>query len=135
MELKDIIKSNQKFREKLNTYSKEFISQILKDEEKNISRDAIKKVYQDKLNCKDIIIIYNKKTDNFTIKDNNKLDIDIADIQLKSSKDKKHMIGFEVKFNITKNGKSEVKSTVIRLRWKNRNGVYGPAWKLDPIEK
>lgn len=134
-ELKAKIKADPKSREKLNLISKEFIDKFLIDYETNLNKNAIKKVYEEKLNCKDIIIIYNKKTKNFTLKDDNKLEIELKSIELKSSKDGKHNIGFQVKFDVTKKDKTEEKSTIIRLRWKNRNGVYGPAWKLDPIEK
>ena len=134
-ELKAKIKSNSKLRSELNDISKTFINEFLNEEKDNVSKDSIKKVYQEKLNCKDIIIIYNKKSGNFIIKDNNKIEIDVVSCDLKLSKDGKFNIGFEVKFKITKNNKTEEKKTIVRLRWKNRNGVYGPAWKLDPIEK
>jgi hypothetical protein len=134
-ELKAKIKSDSKLREELNNISKAFINEFLNQEKDNVSKDAIKKVYQEKLNCKDIIIIYNKKSGNFIIKDNNKIEIEVLSCDLKLSKDGKFNIGFEVKFKITKNNKTEEKKTIVRLRWKNRNGLYGPAWKLDPIEK
>jgi hypothetical protein len=144
-ELKKNIKSNPNNNKKLNEASKKHIDKFLEENFKKISQANIINLYKQKLNCKDLIIIYNKKTGNFTLKYPKPFELSIDDVKLQKCRNNEYNIGLKVDFKVdfkdeikdeTKK-KSDVKnihSAIIRLRWKNRNGVYGPSFKLDPLK-
>ncbi len=135
-ELKDNIKTNKENNKYLKDLSKRFIDKFIKKNMNKINNDVIVELYKKKLNCKDFIIIYNKKTKNTKITNNNKIiNIELINITKKFCLNNKYIVGLNLLFNITlSNNIIEEKQANIRLVWKNNNGVYGPAWKLSPLE-
>lgn len=126
---------NKKNADIQNELSKETISQFIKDNETKVDKKLINKIYTEKYKCKDFNLHYDQKLDIFMLKTNKKImDLEIKDISLKYNKNKKYVIGFDIKFDITENNIKQQKSSIIRFIWKNRNGVYCPAWKLCPIK-
>ncbi len=127
---------SKNFTARLNLESRKFGSKFLDANFNKVSKANILSLYESKLNCKDLLVIYNKKTQTTKCKFNDKkFKLDISEIKLKKCKNNKYNIGILVTFKITKGTDITTEDVVIRLRWKNRNGLYGPAWKLDPITK
>ena len=99
-----------------------------------VSKDNIIEQYKQKLNCKDLMIIYNRKTQNLSVKRNTKdFKIDIKSLSLQKCRHNKYNIGLNVVFSIMKNNIETLENVVLRLRWKNNNGILNPACKLDNI--
>jgi hypothetical protein len=125
--IKSMYKSNIKNKNEIMVLAKKYISKYLEDNLKNINNQEIETIYKNKIGCKDIIIIYNQKTQNIIIRKKEQINIELKDIKLQKCKDKKNNIGLLCSFNYMKNNETTEKKSIIRLRWKNNSGIYGIA--------
>ena len=135
-ELKENIKTNKENNLYLKELSKRFIDRFIKKNYNKINREVIVDLYKSKLNCKDFIIIYNKKQEQIKIINNKSkiINIELTNITKKYCMNNKYIVGLNLLFRVTKTNIIEEKTAHLRLVWKNNNGVYGPAWKLSPLE-
>jgi len=132
-ELKQIISDKDK-NKILNDHSIKHIDNFLTNNINMVNKNNIIEQYKQKLNCKDLMIIYNRKTQNLNVKKNTKdFTLDIKSISLQKCRYNKYNIGLNVVFIIINNNIETLENVIIRLRWKNNNGILNPAWKLDNI--
>jgi hypothetical protein len=134
-ELKKIIrkKNNNDIKNKLENYSKEYISKFLFDNLKNVKKENILEIYKKKLDCKDFIIKYTQNSKKIELIKNEPLQLEIESISLKKSKDQQINIGYDIKFKITEDEEIRYENTIIRLRYKNGTGLYGVCWQLGVL--
>lgn len=103
----------------INQTAKKHIHEYIENHYNSFNISQIEQFYNTKLSIKDYIIIYNGVFNLIKI-DKTPLKI----IGLEKQKDKKSIYNVGIKPYFSNN-----KSAIIRLRWKNGNGLYGPSYK------
>jgi hypothetical protein len=118
-------KRDLKFKQQLEEYAKECSNNFITNNFIKVNKENVKKIIENKLNCKDIILKYNQTDKKIYLERCTKYNINIIDIKYSTDK-KKRNNGYIIKFN---NNTEEFNIKII-FNWKNNIGIYGPYFKF-----
>ena len=121
-------KADSKFKKNISSKSKECVHNFITNNFNKLNKEQIKKIIEEKLNCKNFICLYNQTKEQILVEECTLYKININENEISLIKDRtgKYNTGYSI--NFTNN--SDKYNIKITCSWKNNTGVYGPYFKF-----
>lgn len=124
--LKELYNTDENFKEEINDFQKKYCSDFLVNFQNDVNLKEMNEFICSKIKCKDFIILFDQTKDDWRVSPMAQEHFKIVKVELQPGKPNKRIGNFYIGYKVY-TGKYNF---VIRLRWKNGNGILGPAWKI-----